>query len=303
MMQTYLNEITAHEIAHFKVHLERLGYTKSTQEMLPRLMKSFFTYTAKKISEITAEDITTFYTYLHERPNQIKPGGLSESYIHHHVYALKVFFAWQEQKGTMSQNPMSTLAFKRPISKPRAILSLSEVKRLYEACENYQEKALLGLFYGCGLRKSEGEALHLKDIHFRSSLLYVRLGKGGRRRVIPLSEKVKIDLQNYAYKERPFQRISKRNASLEDQMAFMLNQRGKPMRGASYNRLLKVLLQRASISKEITLHGLRHSIATHLLASGLSLEQVRDFLGHKHLESTQVYTRIQSKQLWHLSNQ
>ena len=64
------------------------------------------------------------------------------------------------------------------------------------------------------------------------------------------------------------------------------------MLGQSYNLLLKSLLVRAEITKEITLHSLRHSIATHLLESGLSIEKVRDFLGHKNLESTQIYARL-----------
>ena len=82
----------------------------------------------------------------------------------------------------------------------------------------------------------------------------------------------------------------------------MTNRTHKRIRGSSYNSILKKLLERAGIQKEITLHCLRHSIATHLLESGLSVEYVRDFLGHKHLESTQIYTRVKNKQLWNLNS-
>jgi integrase/recombinase XerD len=72
------------------------------------------------------------------------------------------------------------------------------------------------------------------------------------------------------------------------------------MRGDSYNRALKEILKRAEIEKGITLHHLRHSIATHLLENGLSIEFVRDFLGHAHLESTQIYAKVKSYQLKNL---
>lgn len=70
------------------------------------------------------------------------------------------------------------------------------------------------------------------------------------------------------------------------------------MSGDGFLKLLKKLLDRSEIEKNVTLHGLRHSIATHLLAGGLPVEQVRDFLGHSYLETTQIYTRINEKQLY-----
>ena len=288
------------EVTAFRIHLERLGYSKTSINMLPNCVRSFLEYTDKEAAPIQSADITGFYNYLQERPNKRKSGGLSESYINHHMYALKLFFAWQEEKGAITESPISTLEFKSPKSKPREILSLEEVKALYESCQNYKERAVLSLYYGCGLRRTEGEKLNLKDIHFRSNLLYVREGKGNKRRAVPLSEKVKEDLKNYAFKERN----PKGNSLSRDngENAFITNKIGKRTSGDSYNNILKKLLERTQIEKEITLHCLRHSIATHLLESGLSVEYVRDFLGHKHLESTQIYTRVKSNQLWNLNN-
>jgi len=185
------------------------------------------------------------------------------------------------------------LEFKKPTTKPREVLSTEEIKQLYEATETLKEKAVLSIFYGCGLRRTEGEKLNLKDIHFRSGILYVREGKGSKRRIIPMNEKVNQDLKNYVLKER----FAKQNET-----AFICNRIGTRTSGSSYNNILKKLLEKAGIKKEITLHCLRHSIATHLLESGLSVEYVRDFLGHKHLESTQIYTRVKNKQLWNLNN-
>ncbi len=79
--------------------------------------------------------------------------------------------------------------------------------------------------------------------------------------------------------------------------AFMTDQKGNRMSGKSLNRLLKKILERTEIKKETTLHHLRHSIATHLLESGLGIESVRDFLGHGHLETTQIYAKVHQYQL------
>ena len=275
----------------FRTHLERLGYSKTSVQMLPDCLKDFLAYTNKPLQQIESQDILQYHEYLQERPNKRRPGGLSESYINHHIYALKLYFGWEEEKGAITENPISSLEFKAPTSKPREILSQEEIKELYQATEDLKEKAVLHLFYGCGLRRLEGEKLNLKDLHFRSNLLYVREGKNSKRRAVPLSPKVKEDLKVYALKER---------LAKENEKTFITNRIGRRTTGSSYNNILKNILERTQITKEISLHSLRHSIATHLLESGLPVEYVRDFLGHKYLESTQIYTRVTKKQLHNL---
>jgi len=288
------NNSFAHIAGQFKIHIERLGYSRGSIKMLPRLLKDFLEHQPHhQIENIIAADIVRYHEHLKERPRKRGAGGLSESYINHHIYSLKVFFTWQQEKGAITENPISILEFKAPTSQPREILTPQEIKILYNACETLKERAVLSLFYGCGIRRTEGEKLNLKDIHFRSNILYVREGKNSKRRAVPLSPQVKKDLWNYATKERE---------TRENEAAFMTNYIYKRTTGDSYNKILKRILERTGIKKEITLHCLRHSIATHLLERGLTVEYVRDFLGHKYLESTQIYTRVKSKQLWNLSN-
>ena len=287
----YLSAVSLRK-AEFKTHLERLGYSKSSQSMLPACVAEFLSCLEEKgiynLQKIKPVHIGQHYEYLTERPNKRKPGGLSSRMITHHLYAIRLFLNYHEQTGDITENPISSLTFPRPESKQREILTIEEIKKLYEVAENYREKVIIGLFYGCGLRRSEGAALNVKDISFNSSLMYVREGKGNKRRVIPINEKVKGDFKNYLYHERFIS---------EGETAFITNSRGKRTRGNDYNKAIKAFLQKAGIQKEISLHNLRHSIATHLLENGLSVEYVRDFLGHKHLEATQVYTRISKKRL------
>jgi integrase/recombinase XerD len=291
---------------NFKIYLERLGYSKSSQSMLPTCVAEFLSCLEEKgichLQEIEPKHIADHYEYLSQRPNKRKPGGLSSRMITHHIYAIRLFLNYQEQIGNIAENPISGLYFPHPESQQREILSIEEIKQLYEATETHRERAILGMFYGCGLRRNEGVELNVRDISFNSSLLYVRDGKGSKRRVIPINEKVKNDFKNYLYNER----FSTENACTErsrSETAFITNARGKRTSGNSYNEALKKILVRVGFPPTgereggFSLHNLRHSIATHLLENGLSVEYVRDFLGHKHLEATQIYTRISTKKL------
>ncbi len=281
------------KVQQFKVHLERLGYSKTTVQMLPACLKEFFQYREKTLEKITSEDINDYHEYLQERPNKRRSGGLSESYINHHIFSLKLFFRYQLELGEITSDPMSSLLFPSPSSPQREILTQKEIKKLYNAVQTLKDRAILSVYYGCGLRRIEGERLDLKDVKFRTGMLYVREGKGSKRRAVPMSKKVNRDIKNYVYKER---------FSIKEEKALFTNKRGTRSSGSSHNNALKKLLEKSGIKKEISLHCLRHSIATHLLENGLSVEYVRDFLGHKHLESTQIYTRVNQSSIWSLNS-
>lgn len=218
---------------------------------------------------------------------------MSETMISQYVYALKTFFNWLEITEQADYNPISGMRFKRPKQNLREPLTTAEIAQLFESATTCKQTALLHIFYSCGLRRSEGEALNTGDVHFKQQLLYVRAGKGARRRVVPMTEKVSRELEGYYLSERKGSTARK----AKDEDAFLLSSTGTRMRGNGLYKLLKTLLDKAGISKEVTLHHLRHSIATHLLQGGMSMEYVRDFLGHRHLESTQVYARPGAEQL------
>lgn len=290
----------------FKTHLERLGYGQSSRHMLPACVAEFLSCLQAKglcdLRQIAPRHIQEHYEYLSQRPNKRKSGGLSSIMISHHIYAIRLFLDFLEQTRAITENPISGLIFPRPESTPREILTMQEIKRLYAVAESYREKAIIGLYYGCGLRRTEGVNLNIKDISFKSSLLYVREGKGKKRRVVPIYETVKEDFKHYCYTERnlcTFTTTQSTN-SPESPQAFILNHKGHRMGAGTCNKTIKELVKKAGIEKDISLHSLRHSIATHLLNNGLSLEYVRDFLGHKHLESTQLYTRITNQQIFKL---
>jgi integrase/recombinase XerD len=281
-------------IQSFKNYLYQVGYSAGTQNMLPVLVTEFLQHQhIMDISDVEQQQVKSFYGYLPTRPLKLRSGALSEMMIAHYVYALKTFFTWAEKTGQIHYNPISGMKFKTPQQNKREPLSKIAIQDLFSACDTPKQRAVLHLFYSCGLRRSEGEALNTGDVHFKSQLLYVREGKGARRRVIPVTDKVNEDLQAYYEQER----CSIGSNKISDASAFVLNAIGNRMRGDGYNKMLKALLHKAGLSTEITLHHLRHSIATHLLQGGMSMEYVRDFLGHRFLESTQIYAKPNAQQL------
>jgi integrase/recombinase XerD len=283
-------------IEDFLRQLEALGYRYSYQ--YPAGVREFLWRMegqGKTLSQVDSEDIKKHYRYLLERPNYNTAGALSLNTISGYLFGLRLFFIYAQKRGLIGDNPMSTLRFAARPKSNREVLTKAEVDQLYRSCQNEQERALLSLLYGCGLRRGEAEKLNLRDVDLSSGWLYVRSGKGRKRRVVPMSAFVAEDLKRYRYDLRPTQISAK--TSTEDHRAFMLNRIGCRLRGCSYWRSFKKILGRSRIEKQVSVHHLRHSIATHLLAGGMTIEQVRDFLGHECLESTQIYTRIQAEQL------
>jgi integrase/recombinase XerD len=278
----------------FQDYLYQVGYSESTRNMLPACVQEFIQHQCiTDISFVEQQKVKDFYQWLPIRPLKKRSGALSEMMISHYVYALKTFFTWLEVTGQIDYNPISGMKFKRAKQNSRQPLTKDEITDLFANATTLKETSLLHIFYSCGLRRSEGELLNSSDVHFKTQLLYVRAGKGAKRRVVPLTEKVANDFQSYYLNDR----CNAQTKTVKDTDAFLLNSTGRRMNGDQCNALVKKLVTKAAIGKEITLHHLRHSIATHLLQSGMRMEQVRDFLGHYYLETTQIYARPTPEQL------
>jgi integrase/recombinase XerD len=271
------------QIYNYRQELQNLGYSKSIVNNYPKYVQYFLEFTPELLENISDNHIKNYSNYLQNRPNKRRIGGLSESYIHSQQLAIKGFFDYLERIDQIKQNPF-TLKLKSPKNEIRNILSKEEIKILYKHCESLEETVILHLCYGCGLRRNEAQNLNRKDIHFEQKIIYVRKGKGKKRRVIPITEAITEDLKLYEMENNIYQ-----------EEAFLTNNQGKRMTGGRIYIIFKNLLKRTNNqlkTNAICLHSLRHSIATHLLENDMSIEMVRDFLGHSKLSTTQIYTRI-----------
>jgi integrase/recombinase XerD len=272
-------------VFNYRKELQGLGYSKNAVDNYPKYAQNLLTYSKENPQKITDNHIKNYYHYLQTKTSQRRKAPLSESHIYSQLLAIKLYFDYLERTRTIKQNPYN-LRIKQPTKKERLVFTQEEIKTLYQNCTNLLETTILNLCYGCGLRRTEVELLTIKDINFEQKLLFVRKGKGKKRRVIPLTESIVEDLKHYFIETQTIRK--------ETQESFLININGSKMKGDNVYDLFKKLLKRTqNIEHEnYCLHSLRHSIATHLLENEMSIEMVRDFLGHSQLVSTQIYTRI-----------
>jgi site-specific recombinase XerD len=146
---------------------------------------------------------------------------------------------------------------------------------------------MLAVFYGCGLRLNEGASLAISDVIENRKLSHVRKGKRSKERLVPIAEKNHEEIRLYLDYARPLM-----VADIQIKSFFIDANKGKALTKQSLYVRLKKLAKKAGIKKAIGVHTLRHSIATHLLQSGMKLERIKEFLGHADLDSTQIYTHL-----------
>ena len=278
----------------FRRWLTTLGYADSTIYCSLNYVQSFFFYLKKEkvnnIESIDYKTIQSYYYHLQTRKNKSQGGGLSQNYIISNLNALKRFSRYLQETG----KPFFEVDIKvqSQTTNTKIILTQAEIQALYNACDNdylgIRDRAMLSIYYGCGLRRSEGIALQMMDVQLKERRVFVRKGKFNKERYVPLTSSIANDFENYIYVSRSKIASFKSKA----QEAFLLSMQAKQMHGNSVILRLQQLANKAKIDKSIGLHTLRHSIATHLLQSGILLEEVSQFLGHESLESTQIYTHI-----------
>jgi integrase/recombinase XerD len=294
-------------LSDYKTYLYQLGYKKQVQKSMLRKIKEFLQYLASiDFKNIIQQDISDFFEYLEQRPLQIRRhkntiGTLQPSTIYGYATALKIFFAWLEETEQIYENPISSMVFKRPEQNIRQPLTQSQIQDLFNATENIKQRIILHLFYSCGLRRSEAVQLDIKDVQFNKCMLYVRNGKGSKRRAIPITKSVAKDFETYYQDKRKQYENKTCNA-------FILNNYQTRMQGDSYSLIFRNLLKKAAIQVTVSgvepnLHHLRHSIATHLLENGLSIKYVQEFLGHIAIDTTQIYTKVNTNQIYQLMKQ
>lgn len=278
--------------SEFVKWLQRLGYAMSTIAGYERQLQAFFEWLIQnhiyELSEVGTTTLEAYNEFLHQRKNRQKAGGLSSCYIQSHINVIRLLSKYLELTG--EQKIFTGNIYAEPgATTERNILTQSEIKQLYNATDEtpngLRDKAILSLYYGCGLRYSEGIRVEKKHIDYNKQLLYVVPSKNYQSRFIPINERIIRDLQDYETYGRPY-------FTKDYSRYFLLNLKGNQPGSDLFGKRLKYLLSKAGIQKEVCLHGLRHSIATHLLQQGMPLEQISKFLGHRSLDSTQIYTRI-----------
>ena len=278
------NEYFKQLLSDFNEWLRRLNYAPSSVKSRTQQLRIFLLWLEnkgiKELELVSEKELVLYNEMLHQQSYNYQT-------IQRYLSALKLLNDYLESYG---EAPLVKVKLEiiKGIDRQRSIVSVEEISKLYAACAQdiygKRDRVILAIYYGCGLRSWEGIRLETKDVDFNNGLLHVRIGKNYQERYVPMSDGIRRELYDWIEVGLPYF-CGKKTTIL------IPNRNGGKLHNSSVNRRLKGLCRKANI-KEISLHCLRHSIATHLLESGMELEKISQFLGHKGLEATQVYTRI-----------
>jgi site-specific recombinase XerD len=294
MNHLYLLHSDEHKILRqgFAEWLQVLGYASCSVVSMPRHLVEFLQYQESRgkyhLAQLTATDATGFLAYQQTRIGIRTGQGFSAGHLNKYIQALQLFSRYIRQTG---KSPVGfTLELLDTPSSLPVWLSRAEIRRLYGAIQDdvlgQRDRAMLAVFYGCGLRLQEGASLDCSDVLHDKRMLYVRRGKGYKERYVPVAEQPYRDIRDYLEQGRP-ELLQQPCAEL-----FLDANKGRPLGKQSLYLRIKALVRKAGITKEVGTHTLRHSIATHLLQGGMPLERIAAFLGHTVLDSTQLYTHL-----------
>jgi site-specific recombinase XerD len=202
-------------------------------------------------------------------------GSQSASYFKHTVYALRHWLRLFGMEEKAIQMPSIRKDEKLPV-----VLSKAEVKELIGLPAQLKHRYLLALAYGSGLRMNELRLLKISDVDVCRKLVHVRMGKGRKDRYVVLSELSADGLARY------LQQVKPRVYLFEGQTP------AQPMGERSIQYIISEALKKSNIHKEVSMHTLRHSFATHLLEEGVDLHSIQRQLGHADLRITMRYLHV-----------
>jgi len=209
----------------------------------------------------------------------------SDSYFKFTVYGLRFAYRAEGIKDKQLELPEIKHTKKLPV-----IVSREEMKRLLKTPKLLKHRVLLGLLYGCGLRCFEVRSLKIADLDFDRKLVHVRNGKGKKDRYVPLSDLLIRGLKSYMEAEQPRTWLfNGKDQEITGRAGGDFDSRYS-QRGVQW--AVQQAVKEAGILKEVSVHTLRHTYATHLLEEGLDIMTIKDLLGHECIDTTMVYLHV-----------
>lgn len=265
-------------IYRFERTVSVLGRSKTTFENYSRHVAAVAIYYGKIPTELDQEQIHDYLFYL-----QKKSKTPSQSYFKHTVYGLR--FLLKSEGLPYSFLNLPEIKHEKRV---QVVLSKEEVWRLLKSCDLLKHRVLVGLLYGCGLRCMEVRSIRLQDMDFDRRQLRVVQGKGKKDRYVPLSEHLIRGLKSYIEVEKPVEWLFN-GQPLPNRAGGDFDSRYS-QKGVQW--AVKQACKRAGITKDVHVHTLRHTYATHLLEDGIDIMTLKNLLGHENIETTIEYLQI-----------
>ena len=263
------------------------GAAHNTMRAYRSDIEDFVRFIEKSTEEIV--DHNTIRAYIVEVYKDLKRSSLARK-----VSAIKVFFRFMKKKGYIDENTALIIRSPRIEKHLPKFYTIDEMFHFLdflpkEGWLNIRNLAIFELMYSSGMRASEVLSLDREDLHLEGMWARVT-GKGGKERIVPFGEKAKEALEAYLEAAGKIEKFNEKKA-------LFINFRGERL---TYRGLLGIMKKhqiKAHLFKNLALHGIRHSVATHMLDNGADLRGIQELLGHSKLSTTQRYTHVSMDKL------
>ena len=260
--------VRVYKVLHQNTILQ--GKSQSTFENYIRTIAHICLHFNKLPEHIPDEEINEYLTTI-----ALSSKSPSRSTFKHTVYGLRYYFRHMK----LHQRVVNLPSLKKETRLP-VILNRSELRELFSAPTLLKHKIVLTLTYSAGLRSQEVASLKLSDIDYERKTIHIRQSKYKKDRIVPLSDLMARALKKYLRVENP--------------VTWLFN--GKEP-GSKYSTnglswVMRLALNKTSISKQVNMHSLRHSYATHLLEDGINIVIIKELLGHVQISTTMIYLHV-----------
>ena len=272
------------------IRLEK-GLSKNTVEAYMRDYTSFAAFILRQYdvppTKVEQYMVERYLAFLFEECRHAKASQARE------LSGVKAFYNYLLLNDKIEQSPTELITTPKRSRPLPDVLSVEEIEQIINSIpldtpKGVRDRAMLELLYSCGLRVSELTALRLSDLFFGESYIRV-LGKGSKQRLVPIGNVARERVMMYM--------DCRESKKAKDKDILFLNNRGKALTRVMIFTIIREAVERAGIDKTVSPHTFRHSFATHLLAGGASIRQVQEMLGHESIETTEIYTHLDTSRL------
>ena len=245
----------------------------------------------RSISRMKLADLSEFIVALQK--DSLAPSSISRA-----IVSTRMFFKYLQLEGVIRDNPTELLGAQKMWQRIPKVLTPAAVDRFLGAPKRYdaqgqRDRAILELLYATGCRVSEVSNLLLANVHMKEGYCQVE-GKGSKQRMVPLGGRAITAVTEYLQNVRP-RLVGDRDPQSVPWL--MLSRSGRRLRREAIWELVKRYALRVDVDPAISPHTLRHSFATHLLGGGADLRQIQEMLGHASIQTTQIYTQVETSRL------
>ncbi|MBS3131319.1 tyrosine-type recombinase/integrase [Candidatus Woesearchaeota archaeon] len=273
-----------HSLKVLEDEMKVRGFSMKTIKAYLHFNLRFLRWIGKSADEVSRKDTEEYLIMLYDR-------GVKGTSRHLIVAALKFYY-----EGILKRR--FNLKYPKKENTLPEVLSKGEILGMLASLSNEKHKLMLKLMYGSGLRLGELLNARIDDFDLERKTFHVRLGKGGKDRIVNLSENFIVDFRRFigkrdiAFDEGRFRVNGFRNNNPENNGFLFTGGNGKKLSQRTVQNIVKTALRRAGIRKKAHPHTFRVSYATHLIENGTEISYIQRLLGHARRETTERYLRI-----------